>query len=284
MFYNPGYTGIKANLNFVGDLRYYGENDYISHFLADGRLGRFDSIRQLNPSTGIHYRNDVIGPIIQQYYGIRLANSFKLKKGHKLSAGLLYDYVKTDIQKSQFRTPDGLVGSNIQDPTIVATKESSHSHVLGLGVYFESKRKKLNGGISLDYKGVFNSDKDPGKDFGRKSDLLHTNASVGATIKAGSYIRIIPLVFARTNYSTTTVRISAKIFFKDWVYIGSAWAFQEHYSLMAGARFGWKKIGKFELGFASHYPKSISFFEYAHYAYINYFFRSKNNFESVNYN
>ncbi|MGB0403626.1 MAG: type IX secretion system membrane protein PorP/SprF [Salibacteraceae bacterium] len=293
-FYNPAYAGVKADMNFVFQSEYYSVDNYILHFQADGRLGLFDSIKNLNPSLGILYRNDELGLVNKIHFGISVSNTFEVKGGHKLSAGIRYDYINTKIDKDDFVTP---VGFSIGDPTINETKTSGNSHVGGVGLYFESKKKLLNGSLSFDYRGIFNSDLGPGQNILSESQVVYYNASVGTQLKVGQFY-FLPTLFTRFEHEDFEILGSAKLFFKELIYLGGGYIYKhkyryapigefrlnEQYMLMAGGRFKMKKVGTFELGVASYFPKANPVFENGFQVYLNYFLLRKNSNQVPNLN
>ncbi len=279
--HNPAITGIKADLNFVGQYFnsgtiFYGDDEKYSgyfdnyRFGVDGRIPLFRNIKQVNLAAGFAYERDNFGVVTENNWTFSLANHFNFKGGSKFSVGLGYTNHRLFFDNTYAVFPS----ENSFDPSIAPDYQFIHNRFSAGSLFESSDRTFIVGiGASSETQNQFN--------------YKRINLTLGRLISFGRNMAVSVNTFNEYRFREQIwlFEVPVKLHFKKVFYVGTSLARRQYFSVLAGGRVNLNKAGMVELGAGYVEPASqlTTGFGRGFQVNVNYFFTNPEKNESFSY-
>ncbi|MFQ3327053.1 MAG: hypothetical protein ACI8YC_001694 [Salibacteraceae bacterium] len=271
--HNPAVTGLKGDINFLG--QYFGLSHtniasfHNARFFLEGRLPIFKESTQLNLAAGFAYERDEIGFLTENNWSFSVANHFMFQNESKLSLGISATQRRMYFDNSNVVYPTG--------PSVgfINIKELKIAHRYSVGGLFESVDKTVvfGGGFS--------------NENANQSGLYRINASLGKAFELGKNFVLSVNTFNEFAFANTSwlIAVPVKIHYKKSFYFGATVATSQYIGAITGARLNYKKVGTFEIGGGDFTPlsKLTNHRGAGAQIFLNYYFTNPEKSESFSY-
>ncbi|MCB0481653.1 MAG: type IX secretion system membrane protein PorP/SprF [Flavobacteriales bacterium] len=253
LYNNPGFAGMNGAICATGIVRqqWLGFDGAPKQIVFSGHspiLGKLD-IPLLNLGVGLSFSNDVIGQFSINQIKLAIANRFVINNVGTISAGFGLGTQGVSIDGTKFVPSDGIEALGYDPNLLAKASAKDYGFDMDFGLYYRSTDEKIFAGVSMMH--ITQSQLEGQKD-GAQSNKYQVESNLyimgGYRYPLTPEWELIPSVFVKTEFSTTQFDLNVLGEYKEMLWGGLSYRFQDAVAPMVGYRWNGGKFGVAKIG------------------------------------